>query len=369
MRNIILIFSCLLFGGCTTARMIVYNIPTNHDSELFYNIEFPAVDSPRRIATPLCEPCDSLDALFEDMYTSALVVMRGDSIVYSRFSDCGDIDTRYDLFSMSKSYIGALLGIAISQGYLKADDPLSKYLPAMAGRLSDSVRIIDLADMRGGIGETPYQTALLYYSPELSHSTAQLHSVLPLGMFSYASRCTQLLGYVLEAATGVPLDRYFMENYWIPTAPSTACYWSIDSPDSRNIRSFCGLSIATSEVLKLGMIYRDNGLFDGRRIVPDEWIATTLNPPSESSDRSNATYRCQWYVVRPDREFIAQGLLGQVMYVNRDTDVIVVRFGTGRGRIDWAEQLGRIAAYPTVTPDKASVDYCSFEACSAPCSK
>lgn len=330
--------------GCTTLRMFVFSIPTDRDTPLFCSDTLPVSYNPYRLATAHFAPSEAVDTMFEDLSTTAVIVVRGDSVVYSRYADGYGPDTCCDMFSVTKSFVGALLGIAVGQGYLSPTDLVSKYLPATGARLSDSVRVIDLVNMRAGIGESGYQTALLYYTPNLARNTATAYAEIPLGMFAYASRATQLLGYVIEAATGVPLTDYFIDNYWLPTRAANRGFWSVDSRRHHATRCFCGLCITPSEVVKLGMIYRDGGMLNGCRIVPQEWIERTLNPAVESADRNNSTYNCGWYIVRPDHEFMAQGFLGQILYVNRDTDTVVARFGKERASTDWVAAMQRLAA-------------------------
>ena len=341
-----LLATALLCQACTAARMIAFNTPTTHDSELFLNAILPAADTPFE---PSCRvhynACPTIDSLFEDDYTTGIIILRGDSIIYSRFEGRHTIDTPADLFSLSKSFVGALVGIAISQGYISSPhDPVSKYLPQCAEILSDSTCVCDLLNMRSGVHETHWQMAHMYYTPNLDRTTPRTIRRVPHGEYHYANLSTQLLACLIEQATGRPLTDYFIDNYWIPTAPRSEGYWSVDSRRNLNPRAFCGLSITPIDVLKLGMIYRDGGILNGRQIVPAEWVHYTVNPPYTSADRGGSTYHCQWYILEPDTEFMGQGLMGQILYINRTTDTIVARFGIRRGKTDWTAELRRISA-------------------------
>ena len=273
--------------------------------------------------------------------------MRGDSIIYSRFIEEFSLNTPTDLFSLSKSFIGALTGIAIEQGYIHStSDSISKYLPEYSAILGDSARICDLLNMRLGMFEPHIHSARLYYTPNLCQTTARLHHNTPHGEYHYSSNATQILAFLIEQATGRPLEEYFIDNYWIPCASECEGFWSLDSKRHRNIRAFCGLCTTPAELLKLGMIYRDKGRLFGRQIVPAEWVEYTINPPYSADDREGATYHCQWYIVNPGQEFLGQGLMGQILYVNRTTDTIVARFGIQRGKTNWTAELGRISTLP-----------------------
>lgn len=338
----------LLGHSCTAARMIAFNSPTTHDSELFLNAVLPAADT---AFEPLCRQhynaCPAVDSLFHDPYTTGIIILRGDSIVYSRFEGRHTSNTPADLFSLSKSFVGALAGIAIAQGHITSpDDPVAKYLPQCAQILGDSACVRDLLNMRAGIRENHWQMARLYYARNLDRTMPQAAQHTLRGQYHYANLSTQLLACLIEQSTGRTFTDYFIDNYWIPTAPQCEGFWSADSRRHLNTRAFCGLSISPIEVLKLGMIYRDGGTLNGRQIIPAEWVHYTINPPYKSADRGGATYHCQWYILEPDTEFMGQGLMGQILYINRTTDTVIARFGIRRGKTDWTATLRHIATLP-----------------------
>ncbi len=340
--------AALLFEGCTATRILTFNTPTTHDSELFLNAILPASDTPfKPLRRNYYGACPAIDTLFEDLYTTGIIVARGDSIIYCHFKGNCDYNKVTDLFSLSKSFVGALTGIALTQGYITSiDDPVAKYLPESAKLLSDSACICDLLNMRSGIYEPRWQMAQMYYTRNLNRTSLHAIRKHPHGEYNYANISTQLLAKLIEQATGQPLIDYFIDNYWIPSSAEHEGFWSLDSQQHLGVRAFCGLSITPTEVLKLGMIFRDGGSLGGHQIIPAEWISHTTNPPYTSNDRGGTTYHCQWYIINPDTEFLGQGLMGQILYVNRATDTVVARFGVRRGNTNWTRELQRIASLP-----------------------
>ena len=337
-----------LATSCTATRMLLLASPTIHDSRHTLNAILPTSDEPEEIPCRCTMyACPAIDTLFEDGHTAGIVVVRGDSIIYSRFDEGLSLHTPADLFSLSKSFVGTLAGIAIEQGYIDSiEDSVSRYLPACAALLGDSARICDVLNMRTGMFETHLATALLYYSDNLARALPYNHQNRPHGEYHYASAATQFLAAIIEQATGVPLERYFIDNYWVAIAPKDEGYWAVDSRSGLHTKAFCGLCITPAELLKLGMIYRDGGRYNGRQIVPEWWVTHTINPPYSSDDRQGTTYHCQWYIKKPGREFLGQGLMGQILYVNRTTDTIIARFGTRRGERDWTATLAALSALP-----------------------
>ena len=342
------LLTALLLEGCTAARMLTFNTPTIRDSQLFLNAVLPASDTPfEPLRRDYYGACPAIDTLFEDLHTTGIIVVRDDSVIYCHFKGGCDAYKPTDLFSLSKSFVGALTGIALAQGHIASiDDPVAKYLPESAEFLSDSVCVCDLLNMRGGIYEPRWQTAQMYYARNLGRTTLRAIRKHPHGEYSYANISTQLLANLIEQATSQNLIDYFIDNYWIPSAAKHEGFWSLDSRQHLGVRAFCGLSITPTEVVKLGMIYRDGGTLGGRQIIPAEWVSHTVNPPYTSNDRGGATYHCQWYTTNPDTEFLGQGFMGQILYVNRTTNTVVARFGVRRGSTNWTQEMQRISTLP-----------------------
>lgn len=336
---ILAVFMC----GCTATRVVINNAPMLDDHKYVSRTELPRSLSPVVFARSVCDVSD-MDTLMEDRTTCAFLVLQGDSLCYSYY-DFGCCDTtQLCLFSISKSFVSTLIGIAIDQGLIGSErDLLSAYLPASAALASDSVRICDLLNMRAGFRENGYTTARLYYSPDVYRELSRMEPNRPRGEFHYSSLCTQLLtALLLETAREEPAE-YLQTNLWEPLCMLYDGYVCTDSPRSNRIRGFSGICCTPLDALKLSVLYRDGGEFMGRRIVSREWIDKCLNPAVMSDDKEGACYNYHWYVLVPGREFFAKGLFGQYLYVNRDTDTVIARFGVEQGPTDWIETFREIS--------------------------
>ena len=327
----------LLSGGCTATRMVINNAPMPDDHKYMHKTEMPRSGVPVVFAESV-HPVSEMDTLFEDCDTYAFLVLQGDSLCYSHY-DFGCCDsTPLCLFSVSKSFVSTLLGIAVDQGLIgSVQDLLSAYLPAAAALASDSVRICDLLNMRAGFYENGYTTARLYYSPDVYRELSRMEPNRARGEFHYSSLCTQLLTALLLKVTGMQPADYMQLNLWEPLGMACDGYVCTDSAGSGRMLGFSGICCAPVDALKLSVLYRDGGEFMGRRIVSEQWIDECLNPKSMSDDKDGACYNHHWYVLVPGREFYAKGLFGQYLYVNRDTDTVIARFGAERGSTDWIE--------------------------------
>ena len=333
----------LALCGCTVTRVVINNAPRPDDHKYEHRVALP------RSAAPVCfaqsaSAVSGIDTLLEDRNTCAFLVLQGDSLCYSYY-DFGCCDTtQLCLFSGSKSFISTLIGIAIDQGFIgSSQDLLSDYLPCTAALISDSVRICDLLDMRAGFRENGYTTARLYYSPRVYRELAHVKPNRPHGEFHYSSLCTQLLTALLLQATGMEPADYLERNLWEPLRMVCDGYVCTDAAESGRILGFSGMCCTPEDALKLSVLYRDGGVFMGERVVSEQWIDECLNPKVMSDDKNGACYNRHWYVLVPGREFYAKGLFGQYLYVNRDTDTVIARFGVEQGSADWIEMFRMIS--------------------------
>jgi CubicO group peptidase (beta-lactamase class C family) len=99
----------------------------------------------------------------------------------------------------------------------------------------------------------------------------------------------------------------------------------------------CCLTATARDFAKFGRLYLHKGLWDGRRIVSEDWV--TASTTTDASAGSAWDYQRMWWLAARDREdFLASGHLGQFLYVNPAARVIIVRLGKSRGglsRADW----------------------------------
>lgn len=274
--------------------------------------------------------------------TDAFLVIVDDTVRYSYrpFAPCC-------LFSVTKSFVAATVGVAVDRGVLDLNDRVAQCLPTDYGFDNSEVTIADLLDMRGGVSESQFQTAVVYYSADLD---ALMRHVRPSSdrSFAYSNLTTQLLCRAVECRSGTRFDDFFEHNLWQPLSPAHCCRWSLDSERSRTIRAFGGLEMCAADAATLGLLYLNGGVVDGRRLLSESWIDHTINPLCSSTDRHNATYSRHWYVLRSGREFYAKGLFGQFVYVDCDSRTVIVRLGHREGKTDWIEMFRRIALSGTM---------------------
>ena len=287
----------------------------------------------------------SFPEAFKDASTrQGVMIIHNDSIVYEKYWGDFSSDHLATIFSVSKSITSLLCGIAVDEGYLESiDDPVTKYLPELKrkdprwGRLTIRYLLcmfsgLDFDDeYEFNIKELKKVNAIarLNYGHNLMRQIRGLKFRCEPGTeFRYESMTTAILGMVIERATGKRYSDYLSEKVWKPLQMESVALVNIDSRKHHAAHAFGGITCTMKDLAKIGRLYLNMGLWDGKRVVSEEWIHLTTDFYPESC------YNYSWYDVRFERQitgqypgFYAIGICNQVLYVNPHKNLIMVRIG------------------------------------------
>jgi len=281
--------------------------------------------------------------------TSSLLVVRHGYIVYERYFQ-GDRDTPRPLWSVTKSVLSTLVGIALAEGRIRSvDQPMLDFFPELAGKpLDPEVRKITLRHlltMSDGIS----REGLDFLLTEGKLSAPLRHE--PGAEFYYNSMSPQVLSIILTRTTGLKARDFAMRALFQPLGIFEVRWFE---QDGYSLGAF-GLELNTRDLAKLGLLFLDGGRWAGRRIVPPEWIAEAtrlqLRVP-RSAEFAALTgpyfvdqYGYYWWV-RPRRDepaYMAQGYGGQFLYIVPALDLVTVITTNDQDRKENLHALGYLA--------------------------
>lgn len=300
--NFIFIVLIFIFSSCHVARFIKripdrYNDGNSFSSRIIKNNPASSFSFP---TIPESSRHQLMDSVLRFRYTdtNALIIIRNDSLLYEYYREENTDATKFTSFSIAKSFVSALVGIAIEEGYiLSEDEPITNYLKGLRPEF-ENITIRHLLNMRSGIKYqenyiNPFgQMSKLYYGTNISKNLGRLKIAgRPGGEFNYQSINTQLLGLILEQATNTNISDYLSEKIWKPLGMSSEAFWSIDSKKNGKEKAFCCLIAEAKDYAKFGRLYLNNGRWEGNQIIPKEWIekSTIIN------GSKNFGYANQWW--------------------------------------------------------------------------
>ena len=277
-----------------------------------------------------------------ELETVAFMVIKNDSIQYEEYWHGYSADTMSNSFSMAKSWVSTLIGVAIKEGKIKnIDQRVCDFLPEFCIDDNSKITIKNLLTMSSGLNwEEDYhnpigQTAQAYYGNDLKGLIFSLKSIEEPGkIFRYHSSCTQILTFILEKATGQTISEYASEKLWQPLGAKHPALWSTDTPNGDE-KGFCCINSNARDFARLGKLYLNFGNWNGVQILDSSYVkeATFSSDLIDKNGKKNKNYGYHFWISNYKNLdiYYARGLLGQYMICIPEKDMIVVRLGRKDG--------------------------------------
>jgi CubicO group peptidase (beta-lactamase class C family) len=309
----------------------------------FAGHEVPAPVSSRPLpkGTPLSPALQAeITALMKATSTAGVMVLAGGKVVHEEYGLGLGPKDRWTSFSVAKSFTSTLLGAAVKDGSIASlDDPVTKYIPGLAGSAYDGVTVKQLATMTSGVKWNEDYTDpksdvaqmnrfVVEYGPEaiVAQMKALSREAEPGTKWVYKTGETNLIGLLVENAVGMPLAEYAKSRIVDAAGFEGGLFWMVD-PRGGNIGGCC-LSIRLSDYARMGQFVLEGGN-DG---LPAGWFAEAAGSAVDFGD-SGFGYGYQWWTY-PQGTYGAQGIFGQGITIFPDKKVVVAYVG------NWATASG-----------------------------
>lgn len=354
-----------LFSSCQVGRFVAYNVADIKDYKKFPSRPLENTETPYHFFDA-SKKLDSMkvtvkgkkvpfDDFLDKNKTVAFLVIRKDSILFEHYVKGYSRESVVPSFSAAKSVVSILIGCAIEDGYIASvDESITNYIPELSERGMDHVTIKHLLQMTSGIkfNESyinPFgHAAAYYYGRNLRKQIFKMKlEDEPGTKFHYKSGDTQVLGLILERALKTrPITAYLQEKLWTPLGMEYDASWSLDRKDDGLEKTFCCLNAVALDFAKIGRLYLNYGNWNGQQIVPEAWVRESTR--QDTSDGSASHYQYQWWLISDEGDYMAQGILGQYVYIHPEKELIIVRLGKNYSNVGWRNIFTSIAsAFPS----------------------
>lgn len=287
----------------------------------------------------------NLHCLLGATHTSALLVLKRGQVRFERYWLTGDRKVQWISMSVAKSFVSALVGIALSEGLIESlQDPIDRYAPHLSGSAYAGVRIKDVLQMSSGVrfdedysnpdSEIFRLSAAMAPGGSLDDFMASTErEVSPGTRCLYASSDTQALAMLIVGATGRSLTDYMQEKLYTPLGMESPGFWMTDSRGRE--MAYAGLLMTARDFAKLGELYRNGGVWGRQQIVPADYVADSVRAdaphvepggPIVSDHAFGPGYGYQWWLPEGDQgEFSAIGVYNQFVYVDPRQETVIVK--------------------------------------------
>ena len=301
---------------------------------MFPGLEVAPAHNPRVLTrgTPLDANTAAMARKFmADTAVSGLMVLEDGQVVFEDYGLGFTAEGRWTSFSVAKSFTSTLLGAAIADGHIESvDTPVTDVIPALGGTAYDGVTVGQIASMTSGVAWNEDYTdpdsdvaKMLAIAPVDGESQAvtyarTLKREAPAGeKWVYKTLETNLLGLIVEEATGKSLAAYSAEKIVEPAGIEGGLFWMQDLTGG-NIGGCC-LSLRLSDYARFGQFVLEGG----EGVVPEGWFAKAGSPLVDFGPQApDYGYGYQWWAY-PGGNYGAQGIFGQAITIVPDENIVV----------------------------------------------
>ncbi|MDB4533523.1 beta-lactamase family protein [Vicingaceae bacterium] len=278
----------------------------------------------------------------ESFDPAAFVIVKNDKIIYEKYWGNYDENSLTNSFSMAKTFIGLLIGIAIDEGKINSvDDPVYKYLPQY--KENPELTIKHLLTMSSGIDfdesySSPFgHMAKAYYGSDIKKLNEDYTVTnTPGENWKYLGGNTIILSLIIEEVTRTTISEYMSKKVWQPIGAKNPALWSLDKKEGRE-KSYCCFYSNARDFAKIGKLYLNKGLWKKHRVISETYIKASMTPAYNLKDRNGRPvdfYGYQmWMNNYKGLEVVyARGILGQFIIIIPEKDIVIVRLGHERGQ-------------------------------------
>lgn len=275
----------------------------------------------------------------QKLNTVGFVVIKNDSLLFENYFDGWREDSVSNSFSVAKSYISVLVGVAMKEGKITdLQAPVGQYLPEFDtfDECHKKITLWNLLTMSTGLdwsesGANPFSdNAKGYYGTDVSRlAMDQPCREEPGQEFDYVSGSTQIMSDVLQRIYDKPLDELVREKIWKPLGAEHEAYWGKDRKDG-DFKAFCCLYATARDFGRIGQLWLDSGMWKGKRIVPEEYWKESITPAKlMDKGKPNDRYGFYWWLATVDgmQMYYCRGFHGEYVVVIPKERLIMVRTG------------------------------------------
>lgn len=272
----------------------------------------------------------------------AFLVIQNRELKYEKYWQEYNDSSWSNSFSVAKSIVSLLIGIAIDDGLIRSvDQSVGNFIDEFNTDVNKELTIRDLLTMSSGLNwdehySSPFSLTTKAYYGENLDSLVRLLKVIetPGEKWNYLSGNTQLLAMLLEKACGMTVSEYASKKLWKPIGAKKSALWSVDNPDGIE-KAYCCFNSNARDFARIGQLILNEGMYDDIQVVSKAYLDSATRAATYlKNDEGNSVdfYGYQFWIVnyKGYRIPFARGILGQYIFTIPAKNAVVVRLGHKR---------------------------------------
>lgn len=312
--------------------------------------------------TPQWDDATTIESYLNQNHVKGIIVLKDNKIKLEEYAEGIDQQTLWTSFSVAKSVSSMLLGVALKEGDIESlDDVLEKYITELEGRDYGKVTVRQLLTMTSGIDwnedyvDPNSDVAQMYKAICNGTESHILTYMKPLEFihkpgthWNYSTGETDLVGILIQKATGKCLADYLSEKIWKPWGMEHCAYWLADECSNLNMGG-SGLSASLRDYARLGTLMLNKGKLGDENLLAKEWLDDATSLLYETNDQGGG-YGYLWWRFK-DGSYAAVGIFGQMLYINPHKNLVIAQIAAwpkagskdlSQGRQDFIEAVERV---------------------------
>jgi CubicO group peptidase (beta-lactamase class C family) len=296
----------------------------------------------------------SIDEIARDWYIDGLLILKNGNIVFEKYYNHLNEDKPHLMNSISKSVVGLLAGKIENDGIIDFSQTISHYIPELteSGWGPDSLQaVLDMKDGSNYTEDYPDFTTTFrlqdcvigwieadYCPKNLAIGGYDFFPTIDrdesnVGKFNYRSGSTDVIGWVLEEATGKSLATLISENIWRPMGAEHDAYITVDK--SGFALASRGMNSTLRDLSRMGLLVLNKGIAFGEQVIPAAYIedmhaqSGDSNWPYKASENANPFYRSFWWGKgNEERDLNGVGIHGQFLRISPEAGIVIAMYSS-----------------------------------------
>ena len=312
----------------------------------------------------------TLEDIFKVHFARGMILIQDDKVLYEKYFDGFGPHKQHIWFSMSKSLASAALGVLVEQGQIDIKKSPAHYIPELKNSGFERVTIQNLLDMATSIDfkETytdmtsdfalkyavamnmgwlpgardaqPESTEIYGVHDFLSKYVKPNTELEPGTDFDYNSSNADVIGWLISRVSGQPYEQFISEQISSKLGMEHDAYFTVDRAFMPVVTG--GMNSTLRDAARFALMIKNEGKVNNKQLIPSAWINSALNIDEKLKsymatnpkyrEESWEAYHNMWWILDGEKgEFCATGIHGQVIYINRSKNTVMVWFSNQPG--------------------------------------